>query len=534
PPRPGRRPRSGAAETPPDRPLAAALPGELRRLARTAGPGLAHGRCVLHPGGDLSGGPSGGAPDRATPRNREPRVIFLAPVYLIAAGAIAAGVVALHFLSTREPDTDLLPTVRFIPKVPVQATAITVRFTDPWLLVLRVLLILLLGAALARPLIYPLSAPVARIAVVDVSRAVRDARELADSARPYVEGAAAVVFFDREAREMEVGTVDSLGALAVEAAAEDTGSEGTRGMLADGVADERGAGVGGAQGTRTAKGSLSSAMIAALRIASRLRDGADSLQLVVISPFAREERDAATERIRALWPGRIEVVRVGGAVSGPSTEAADAVQIEWADSTASAFWSEREPHDTIAGVRANDAVMVYPFVRRWRPAPAALSSPSPDNSSPTVPAPGTRVYARWMDGEPAAFERATEDGCIRSLAVPLPTEGDAILRPAFQRFLAGLHDPCGEPGDPAPLSDDFLTAFAGDGPLAPTSEIGRQVRRVTPAVPWILTLALLVALAEHWARRRLARGSGEGPAGGRSRGGDRDGTTSRKRKRRAA
>ena len=460
-------------------------------------------------------------------------MIFLAPVYLIAAGAIAAGVVALHFLSTREPDTDLLPTVRFIPKVPVQATTITVRFTDPWLLVLRVLLILLLGAALARPLIHPLSAPVARIAVVDVSRAVGDGRELADSARPYVEGAAAVVFFDREAREVEGGAVDSLEALAVEAAAREGSGEGPVEAGAEG-GDARTTASDGAQGVRTAKGSLSSAVIAALRIASRLRDGADSLQLVVISPFAREERDAATERIRALWPGRVDVVRVGGTVSRPSSEAADAVQIEWADSTASAFWSEREPHDTIAGVRANDAVMVYPFVRRWRPAPAALSSPSSDNPSLTAPARGTRVYARWMDGEPAAFERATDDGCVRSLAVPVPTEGDAVLRPAFQRFLAGLHDPCGEPGDPAPLSDDFLTAFAGDGPLAPTSEIGRQVQRVTPAVPWILTLALLVALAEHWARRRLARGSGEGPAGGRSRGGDRDGKTSRKRNRRAA
>lgn len=49
-------------------------------------------------------------------------MIFLAPVYLVAAGAVAAGVVALHFLSTREPDTDLLPTVRFIPDVPCRPT----------------------------------------------------------------------------------------------------------------------------------------------------------------------------------------------------------------------------------------------------------------------------------------------------------------------------------------------------------------------------------------------------------------------------
>ncbi len=498
-------------------------------------------------------------------------MIFLAPVYLIAAGAIAAGVVALHFLSTREPDTDLLPTVRFIPKVPVQATTITMRFSDPWLLVLRVLLILLLGAALARPVLHPLSAPVARIAVVDVSRAVGSPHELADSARGYVEGAAAVVFFDREAREVG-GAMDSLEAVVEGGTVSGDGPAGqpvdSTGVLAgEGTLDSpegrlagegtgpRGAPSEGSRRTRAAKGSLSSALIAALRTASRLRDGADSLELVVISPFAREERDAATERIRALWPGRIEVVRVGGvgaadglptgvrtAVTDPvpteiATESPRQVaraRVEWADSAASELWTQRETPDTIAGVRANEAVMVYPFERRWRPAtatPAALSASSP---SPTTPPQNTRVYARWMDGEPAAFETATADGCVRSIAIPLPTEGDAILRPAFQRFLAGLDAPCGEPGDPTPLSDEFLTAFAGDGPLAPASEIGRQVKRVTPAVPWILALALLVALAEHWARRRLAKGSDKGPASGRSRRGNRGGSAGRERKRKAA
>ena len=203
--------------------------------------------------------------------------------------------------------------------------------------------------------------------------------------------------------------------------------------------------------------------------------------------------------------------------------------MEWADSAASGFWTERETPDTIAGVRANEDVMVHPFVRRWRP---AFAVPSPLSTvAASDAAAGARVYARWMDGEPAAFERMADEGCVRSIAIPLPEEGDAILRPAFQRFLAGLEAPCGEPGDQSPLSDDFLTAFAGDGSLAPASAIGRQERRVTPAVPWILALALLVALAEHWARRRLAEGSGQKPEGGR---GDGGGTRSRRGRRQAA
>ena len=401
-------------------------------------------------------------------------MILLAPAFLIAAGIVAAGVVGLHFLSTREPDTELLPTVRFVPDVPLQATTVTVRFTDPWLLVLRVLLILLLGAALARPLIHPLAQTVARIAVVDVSRAVANPGELADSARGHVEGAAAVVLFDDRAREIGRGAADTLAALR-----------------------------SGPRDDSATRGSLSSALIAALRIASRLRDGADSLQLVVVSPFAREERDAATERIRALWPGRIDVVRAGGAAPSQAESAAPPApeRIEWADSGATAMWVPRDPPDTIGGVRALDAVMVHSFVRRWRPATAADTGADP--AAPEDAA-DVRVYARWMDGEPAAFERATPGGCVRSLAIPLPTEGDAILRPDFQRFLAGLEDPCGEPADLSPLSDSFMEAFRGDGPLAPASLVERQIRRVTPAVPWILAFALLVALAEIWLRRRLA------------------------------
>lgn len=407
-------------------------------------------------------------------------MIFLAPVFLAAAGIVAAGVVALHFLSTREPDTDLLPTVRFVPRVPVHATTITTRFTDPWLLALRVLLILLLGTALARPLIHPFAQPVSRIALVDVSRAVGSPGELADSADGYVDGAAAVVFFDDEAREIEDGAAAALESLRDDA-----------------------------RWDRASRGSLSTALIAALRIASRLRDGADSLQLVVVSPFAQEERDAATGEIRALWPGRIDAVRVAAAPA-ELHEARSVERVEWADSGATGLWTQRETPDTIGGVRANDAVMVYPFVRRWQPAAGAPESDARTEvagGTESADTGGTRVYARWMDGEPAAFERATADGCIRSVAIPLPTEGDAILRPDFQRFLAELEGPCGEPRDITPLPDEFMAAFVGDEALAPASQVPRRVLRTTPVVPWLLGFALVVALAELWLRRRLATGA---------------------------
>ena len=130
-----------------------------------------------------------------------------------------------------------------------------------------------------------------------------------------------------------------------------------------------------------------------LRTAARIRDGADSLDLAIVSPFASEERDAATGGIRALWPGHIRTVRV--AVSTDSitqcTSRYSASKVEWADSGATTFWTTRSRPDTVGAVRVDAAVMVYPFVRRWRPRMASDST--------------MHVYARWVDGDPAAFER---------------------------------------------------------------------------------------------------------------------------------
>jgi hypothetical protein len=392
---------------------------------------------------------------------------FLAPGFLAAAGLVALGVVGLHFLSTREPRMEQLPTARFVPDAPVRASALTVRLSDLLLLVLRVLVVMLAGAALARPVLTPARTPVARILAVDVSRGTGQPTELADSARANLTRAATVIFFDSTAREMTPGVAaDSLAAYVQRPAS-----------------------------AAAPAGSLSAALIAARRAAARLRDTADSLELVVISPYVKQERDAATDALRALWPGRVTTVQVAAA---SNAAASDKVVVEWADSGANGVWTGRGAADTIGAVRAGDAVLVYPFVRQWRAAAQADSS--------------RRVYARWMDGEPAAFERAMAKGCVRSLAIPLPTEGDALLRPDFQRFLAGLSAPCGATADLTPLTAEFLKTFHGDGPLAASNAIARRTQRVTVLMPWLLGAALLFALVELVARRRTSRATSGAPA----------------------
>lgn len=272
---------------------------------------------------------------------------FLAPGFLLAAGLASLVVIGLHLLSTHDPKLEPLPTARFVPEVLVRATATTVRPTDLWLLLLRVALVLLFGAALARPVVTPPHSPVARIVAVDVSRAVGRPAELADSSRRYLAGASTVILFDSTARVVSRGAADSLSAPASTSAPASKSVPAPKRTPAP-----------------ARQGSLSAALVAALRAAALLREGADSLELVVVSPFAVEEHDAATDALRALWPGRLTTVAVTPAVAKPQGP----VEVEWADSSASALWIRRETPDTISGLRGNEAVLIYPFVRQWRAA----------------------------------------------------------------------------------------------------------------------------------------------------------------------
>jgi aerotolerance regulator-like protein len=371
---------------------------------------------------------------------------FLAPGFLIAAAGVALVVAGLHFLSTRSPNLDLLPTARFLPDLPVQATAITLHLRDLLLLLLRVLIVVLVGAGLAKPLLTPARHRIARIVAVDVSRAVHDSVEVEINPRTYARDAAVLIVFDSAARVVNNSARDSI---------------------------QRSA----------ARGSLSAALIVAQRAAARIRDRADSIELVVVSPFLAEEQDAATQGIRKLWPGRITTVPVAASVQ---REHHDSIRVAWADSGPSTWWQARASIDTVSGIRAGDVVLVYPFARRWRQVVDDTSA---------------YAIARWADGEPAALEHITESGCERSYGFSLPSEGDVLLRSEFQRFVTGLGAQCGKPRDFTPLAAAALDSIRGAGRLAPTSLIPRHHEATTTLTRWFLLAAMCLALVEMFVRR---------------------------------
>jgi len=420
---------------------------------------------------------------------------FLAPMFFFVALGVAAGAVALHFIVTRQPTSSPLPTVRFVPISAVRVTTVAPVPEDLLLLLVRVLAVLLLGAALARPVLVPARRPVLRIVLADVSRAVGRIESVRDSVRTLLGDRDVLVVFDSSARVV-------------------------RGRAADSVARLE----------RSARGGrLSPALITAIRAASAARETADSVELDVVSPLRASELDGATQSVRALWPGRIRVVRVAASADSlalaPGVElraapsdpmmvatagmlssnasvrvlrgeptAADSVWassgrhtlVRWPAGGAPPGWGARTPPDTVGAVIAGEAAVVTPFERRWRLDGAARI---------------TRVAARWVDGAPAAVERAIGGGCIRDVAIGVSPRGDLVLRRSFGRLVQALVAPCETVAGSLAADSGAIASLAGAGALAAHDAIAAPNVLDPPLVPWLLASAIALALLELLVRR---------------------------------
>ncbi len=421
---------------------------------------------------------------------------FLAPGFLFASMAVAAAIVALHFIVTRQPRAAVLPTARFVPDTRATTVAPAPRPSDLLLMFLRVLLVLAAGAGLAKPVLTPSRAGEARVILVDVSRSARDSIAIRDSVSALYRDNDAVVLFDSSTRLLAGNIGDSLGALRP-------------------------------SGRR---GNVSAALIAALRAGSSLRERADSLELVIVSPFAREELDAATDTIRALWPGKARLVRVGAVVPDTSNrpnrleiraDASDPFQvtvelargrsrfdalidranalprqssstggalIEWPASACPRFAVPRAARDTIGGVMAGEAIVIATFDRQWSFPPDSLR--------------GAEVIARWADGDPAAIERPDGAGCTRSVAIPVTPVGDFVIRREFVRLMASLSGPCAGITSLIPADPGVVAKLEGKGGLAPREAFQPLKDGRSELAPWLFALALAAAIAELFVRRR--------------------------------
>lgn len=411
----------------------------------------------------------------------------------ISAIAIAVAV-ALHFIARSRPVAEPLPTARFVPRRPVHARTRSLAPSDLLLLLLRAAALAAIGLAVAGP-VFRANGRVTRLFVVDHSRAVASIEEARDSVRRLARPSDWLVLFDSAAtRAPTVAPLDTAR-------------------------------------ISQAKGSLSAAIAEAIRSAVTTSANADSIELVVVSPLAREELDAATSRLRAEWPGRIRVVTVRGAradsvareitvgatgedivaagfslmgvgSSGTSASvrlvrgrvsASDSawargpghVLLHWPTSDSAAAWPRRATIDAIGGVTAGDATLVARFPRLW-----VLAG---------------RTIARWSDGEPAAVEHVIGNGCIRDVGILIDDASDLALRAPFRAFAQSLLAPCGGARDVSPIPGATQASLAGAGPLAVASALRDRATEVSRWTPWLFVLAALLLIAELAVRRAQGR-----------------------------
>jgi len=409
-------------------------------------------------------------------------VSFAAPFFL-AAGALAAlAIVALHFLARQRPRAAPFPTARFIPERPARAPSRALQPTDLLLLLLRVMAVLFLGAAFARPAWERPRDGARRVVMVDRSRAVALAADARDSAAAWLRPGDALVLFDSAARVVGDGAADSLRAMMRVAAA----------------------------------GSISGALVAAQQAAAGIAAHADSLELVLVSPLAREEFDAATRDVRGQWPGALRLVRVAAA---PAARSAGALTIrgEQSDALRTSGLGARPVTSNVRIVRdaatAGDSAWAADsggVLVHW---PASI--PGSDSAralvvgNVVVVAPFARAavppgapMAWWEDGRAAAVERRTRTGCIRDAAIGVPAAGDLVLRESFRRAFEAMIAPCGGAADTRVASDSTLAMLRGGAGLAPARAWTRNGDAVPPLSRWLLVGAAVLLVAEPLVRRR--------------------------------
>lgn len=429
---------------------------------------------------------------------------FLAPGYLLGALAAEAALVAAHFIVRRQPRAMVLPTARFVPDAPVLTTGWARVPADMLVLLLRMLCVLLAGLALAQPSFREKAGGVARVIVADRSRAVKDTGEVRDSLRAVrVQGDVVIAYAGAPVEEAQ--------------------------------------GASPSQTARSERGSLSPALVAAKRAASRYRGRADSVELVIVSTFAAEQIDAATFRIRAEWPGRARIVRVATTADAQSPRApvvaagaedpvavalraaravtpAEVRIVREALSSADSVWARELPQRVLVHWPAS--AVPTGFVARAQPLVAAgLATKSSavvtpfQRRSQYAPALGTVAVAWWIDGDVAASEAPIERSCLRSVAVPVSAAGDFVLRPDFHDVVRDLIQPCGGAQAFAPILEPSIAALAGSGPLAVSSAFAKPRPESSPLVQWLLVGAILCALLELLVRRdrRGATQRGEAP-----------------------
>lgn len=409
---------------------------------------------------------------------------LLAPGFLLAGVAAALAVLALHFLARQQPPRGWLPTARFVPDRQAHAPARALQPSDLLVLLLRMAAVMLVGLALARPVTDAVRRPLARIVLLERSRSVANPAEAADSAGSLLRSGDVLIVFDTAARRLPAESLTAVPS--------------------------------------RARGSLTSALLAAQRAARELAGRADSVELVLVAPLVRDGFDAATAELRAAWPAGMRLVPLvaatppQGAITvtgGPGDDViAAAVALMGPGSGVEAIRVQRGTVTAAdsAFAAAGGALVVWPAMRAaTADTSGAFVVRGAASGDETVvvaafargapPAAGDTI-ARWADGAPAATERSLGQGCVRDIRIAPPPASDVMLRDAARRALAVLAGPCGAPFALDLLPDSLRATLAGSAGVLALARPA-EAAAFPPLSRWLLLAAALMLVAETFARR---------------------------------
>ena len=466
-----------------------------------------------------------------------------APAFLIA-GALAMLVpLALHLIRRRPPTRAPLPTARFLVEDPRNAVRVS-RPTDLLLLALRMLLLLLLGFALARPAWVPAPAGTSTVLLLDGGAAMRgdgwrtavgEARRSLLDAEGLARGE--LVVFDTAAvrvprHRITPALFDSL----LEAGASDRSAD-------------------------------YAAALRAIPASARELRGADSVRVRMVSALSDGGWTPGLAPLRrAAWSGAVDIVRVPltSAVADSVEPAAPRTALTlaaqgggFASAALGAAGMEggrADPRAPLAAdasvyllLEAPSAATAAALLERTRVGatlvvtPAAAVDPlraslpwtggtsvAPNSGGGAMwfgaelelagaagrvegghPAEGARIVAAWEDGRAAVVARPLESGCIVFVGAELE-DGELPFQAEYPAALARLANACAADGAAAaearPLDPGAVALLRGRGPAAlPASAIGASEAGIALG-RWVLGAALLIALVETLLayRRRTA------------------------------
>lgn len=450
-----------------------------------------------------------------------------APLFLLA-GALAALIpLALHLIRRRPPARSPLPTARFLSEDARSSIRLS-RPTDRLLMALRMLLLLLAGAALARPSWVPAARGTREAVLLDRSAAMREAdawrRGVEQARRALIapDGSARgdLVLFDTSAvhlprRRLNAATFDSLAAAGP-----------------------------------SAHPASYAAALRAIGPAARGLRGADSVRVTMLSALRWGGWRPGMAALRqAAWPGAIQLPAVAPAQSWSPTPpnvaegrpsaaviapggagryvvpaleatgwAARAVErVSAPPSDARLIVAIRPGVDLRTLAEAGATVVVDPGgagspMSAWLPVQGATRVRSdagdlwfgPDlRLSGAVaraeirPKRGAMVLAAWDDGRPAVVAAPLGRGCLVFAGTRLE-EGALPLSPALPRALERMARACApERGGDAmmPLDAGARAILAGRGAATVNASAAGGAGSAAFG-RWLMAAALLVALAE--------------------------------------